>query len=97
MCLRPQLCVCKSGSSGKACEEKSVQTPPFPAVAGSGPGTGRHNAAQRPIPQQMPSDAFAPSRPSRNMAQMKLTVRSSQQLNQPHFIQQHIQQQSVPN
>lgn len=94
MCLRPQLCVCKSGSTGKACEEKSVQTPPFPAVAGSGPSTGQHTVAQRPIPQQIqPSDAFAPSHSSRNMAQMKLTVRSSPQLNPPHYIQQHIQQQ----
>lgn len=96
MCLRPQLCVCKSGSSGKACEEKSAQTPPFPAVAGTGPSTGQHTVVQRPIPQQqLPADGFAPSRSSRNMAQMKLTVRSSQHLNQPHYIQQHIQQQWV--
>ncbi|XP_075902399.1 latent-transforming growth factor beta-binding protein 1 isoform X2 [Nelusetta ayraudi] len=97
MCLRPQLCVCKSGSTGKACEEKSVHTPPFPALAGSGPsgggGGGQHTAAQRPIPQQMPSDAFAPSHSSRSVAQMKLTVRSSPQLSHPHYIQQHIQQQ----
>ncbi|XP_061140649.1 latent-transforming growth factor beta-binding protein 1 isoform X2 [Syngnathus typhle] len=28
MCLRPQLCVCKPGSSGKACEQKTVPTHP---------------------------------------------------------------------
>lgn len=101
MCLRPQLCVCKPGSNGKACEEKTVHTHPFPAVPGNGPTNGHttghtngHSVVpQRPIPQQVPPDGYASAPPSRNMAQMKLTVKSAPQLVQPHYIQQHIQQQ----
>lgn len=102
MCLRPQLCVCKPGSNGKACEQKTVQTPPFPALPGNGPTNGHttghtngHNTVpQRPIPQQVPpSDYASAPPPSNNMAQMKLSVGSAPQLVRPHYIQQHIQQQ----
>nr|XP_046257483.1 latent-transforming growth factor beta-binding protein 1 isoform X2 [Scatophagus argus] len=100
MCLRPQLCVCKSGSNGKSCEQK---THPFPALPGNGPinghTSGHTNGHQWPIPQQAPPNGYAsvPS-PSNNMAQMKLSVKSAPQLLQPHYIQQHIQQhiQSMP-
>lgn len=40
MCLRPQFCVCKPGSKGKACEQKTVPTHPFPALPGNGPTNG---------------------------------------------------------
>ena len=86
MCLGPQHCVCKPGSNGKACEEKT----PFPAAPGNGHSNGHDVVPQRPIPQQAPPDGYA-SRPS-NMAQMKLTVKSSPHFIQPHYIQQHIQQ-----
>lgn len=68
MCLRPQLCVCKPGSKGKACEQKTVSAHPFPAQPAHEPTNG-HNTGhtnghttghtngynvvpQRPIPQQ---------------------------------------------
>ncbi|KAG7214399.1 hypothetical protein INR49_023110, partial [Caranx melampygus] len=80
MCLRPQLCVCKPGSKGKACEQKTVSTHPFPAPPGNEPTNGHntgytngHNVVpQRPIPQQV--SPHAPP-PATNMAQMKLTVK----------------------
>ncbi|XP_053189603.1 latent-transforming growth factor beta-binding protein 1 [Scomber japonicus] len=105
MCLRPQLCVCKPGSNGKACEQKTVPTHPFPALPGNGPTNGHttghtngHNVVpQRPIPQQAPPNGYASaSPPSNNMGQMKLTVKAAPQLVRPHYIQQHIQQQIRP-
>ncbi|XP_075392128.1 latent-transforming growth factor beta-binding protein 1 isoform X6 [Tenrec ecaudatus] len=39
MCLRPQLCVCKPGTKGKACETVTTQDASSTAVAG-GPGSG---------------------------------------------------------
>ncbi|XP_070834240.1 latent-transforming growth factor beta-binding protein 1 isoform X1 [Chaetodon trifascialis] len=105
MCLRPQLCVCKPGSNGKACEQKTAHTPPFPAPPGNGPTNGHttghtngHNVVpQRPIPQQVSPNGYAsaPPPPS-NMAQMKLTVKPAPQQVRPHYIQQHIQQQIRP-
>lgn len=95
MCLRPQLCICKSDSNGKACEEK--HTPPFSALPVNGPTSGHTGGQsvvpQQPIPQQAPPDGHASAPPSSNIAQMKLTVKSSPQIVQPHYIQQHIQQQ----
>ncbi|XP_041071541.1 latent-transforming growth factor beta-binding protein 1 isoform X2 [Carcharodon carcharias] len=46
MCLRPQLCVCKPGTKGKACEETSSSTH----------STNNQDtvAPAQPIPQQMP-------------------------------------------
>ncbi|XP_045927341.1 latent-transforming growth factor beta-binding protein 1 [Micropterus dolomieu] len=104
MCLRPQLCVCKPGSNGKVCEQKTVPTHPFPALPGNGPTNGHtngptngHNGVpQRPIPQQvLPNGHASAPPPSSNMAQMKLTVKPAQ-LVRPHYIQQHIQQQIRP-
>ncbi|XP_062256693.1 latent-transforming growth factor beta-binding protein 1 isoform X2 [Platichthys flesus] len=79
MCLRPQLCVCKPGSKGKACEQKTVSTHPFPAPSGNEPTNG-HNTGhtnghttghtnghsvipQRPIPQQVPPSGYASAPP----------------------------------
>ncbi|XP_058507249.1 latent-transforming growth factor beta-binding protein 1 isoform X4 [Solea solea] len=103
MCLRPQLCVCKPGSKGKACEQKTASTQPFPAPPGNEPTTAHNNngynvVPQRPIPQQVPPSGYAsaPS-PASNMApQMKLTVKPYPQHVRPHYIQQHIQQQIRP-
>lgn len=102
MCLRPQLCVCKPGSNGKACEQKMVHTHSFPGLPGNGP-TNRHTSGhtnghnvvpQRPIPQQVSPNGYASApAPSGNMGQMKLTVNPAPQLVRPHYIQQHIQQQ----
>lgn len=79
MCLRPQLCVCKPGSKGKACEQKMVPTHPFSELPGNGPTNGHttghtnghnnghtngHNVVpQRPIPQQMPPNGYASAPP----------------------------------
>ncbi|KAM3863151.1 latent-transforming growth factor beta-binding protein 1, partial [Diretmus argenteus] len=112
MCLRPQLCVCKPGSKGKACEQKTVPTPPFPAVPGNGPTNGHTNGGhtnghtnghttghtnghnmvpQRPIPQQVLPQGYAPApAPVSNMAQMRLTVKQTPQLVRPQYIQQQI-------
>ncbi|XP_057703825.1 latent-transforming growth factor beta-binding protein 1 isoform X4 [Corythoichthys intestinalis] len=98
MCLRPQLCVCKPGSSGKACEQRTVPTHTLPAQPGKGAtndhSSGHNTVPQRPIPQQVPPNAHdLPSPQADNIAQMKLTVKPSPQLVRPHYIQQHIQQQ----
>ncbi|KAJ8248501.1 hypothetical protein GJAV_G00242700 [Gymnothorax javanicus] len=52
MCLKPQHCVCKPGSSGKTCEHKT--TPPLnPPATGKGqPIAPANGTPQRPIPQQ---------------------------------------------
>ncbi|XP_061914967.1 latent-transforming growth factor beta-binding protein 1 isoform X7 [Entelurus aequoreus] len=104
MCLRPQLCVCKPGSSGKACEQKTVPTQTLPAQPGKGatndhsssPVNGHNAVPQRPIPQQVLPDAYdlPPPQPD-NIAQMKLTVKPSPQLVRPYYTQQHIQQQML--
>ncbi|XP_033859742.3 latent-transforming growth factor beta-binding protein 1-like isoform X3 [Acipenser ruthenus] len=60
MCLRPQLCVCKPGTKGKACEQKTVppHSPPHP------PGNGQDTVLpQRPIPQQTSQHSMLPQRP----------------------------------
>ncbi|KAG7513085.1 latent-transforming growth factor beta-binding protein 1 isoform X5 [Solea senegalensis] len=99
MCLRPQLCVCKPGSKGKACEQKTASTQPFPAPPGNEPTTAHNNngynvVPQRPIPQQVPPSGYA-SAPS-PASNMKLTVKPYPQHVRPHYIQQHIQQQIRP-
>ncbi|XP_068997959.1 latent-transforming growth factor beta-binding protein 1 isoform X2 [Embiotoca jacksoni] len=88
MCLRPQLCVCKPGSKGKACEQKT-------ALPGTGPTNGHTNGhnmvPQRPIPQQVyPNGHVSASPPASNVAQMKLTVKPAPQFVRPHYIQQQI-------
>uniref|UniRef100_A0A8C6KFQ4 Latent transforming growth factor beta binding protein 1 n=1 Tax=Nothobranchius furzeri TaxID=105023 RepID=A0A8C6KFQ4_NOTFU len=89
MCLRPQLCVCKPGSKGKACEQTTVP--------GNGHTNENHVVPQRPLPQQALPNGFAPAPPSaNNMAQMKLTVKAAPQFVRPHYIQQHIQIRTVP-
>ncbi|XP_053730706.1 latent-transforming growth factor beta-binding protein 1 isoform X1 [Synchiropus splendidus] len=97
MCLRPQLCVCKPGSSGKACELKPAPAHPAPALPGGGATSG-HNGAhtnghnvvpQRPIPQQAVPGGHG-SVPAPNMAQMKLTVKPAPQHVRPRYVQQQI-------
>uniref|UniRef100_A0A8C6MRU5 Latent transforming growth factor beta binding protein 1 n=1 Tax=Mus spicilegus TaxID=10103 RepID=A0A8C6MRU5_MUSSI len=39
MCLRPQLCVCKPGTKGKACEITAAQDTVPPAFGGQNPGS----------------------------------------------------------
>uniref|UniRef100_A0A3B4YU56 Latent-transforming growth factor beta-binding protein 4 n=1 Tax=Seriola lalandi dorsalis TaxID=1841481 RepID=A0A3B4YU56_SERLL len=100
MCLRPQLCVCKPGSKGKACEQKTVSTHPFPAAPGNEPTNGHntghtngHNGVpQRPIPQQVSPHGYASAPPpATNMAQMKLTVKPAPQIRPipMHPVQNH--------
>ncbi|GCB62786.1 hypothetical protein scyTo_0007284 [Scyliorhinus torazame] len=50
MCLRPQLCVCKPGTKGKACEEMTSSTH----------STNNQNtvAQAQPIPQRMPQQTL---------------------------------------
>ncbi|MBN3317837.1 LTBP1 protein, partial [Atractosteus spatula] len=70
MCLRPQLCVCKPGTKGKACEQKTL--PSTPPMSGNG-----HNAVvpQRPIPQQASPRGPAQGLPASSAAQMTLAVK----------------------
>lgn len=39
MCLRPQLCVCKPGTKGKACETTTSQDAVSPVFGGQNPGS----------------------------------------------------------
>ncbi|KAM9365172.1 latent-transforming growth factor beta-binding protein 1 isoform 3-T3 [Pholidichthys leucotaenia] len=101
MCLRPQLCVCKPGSKGEACEQKTVPTHPFPAGPGSGATNGHttvhSNAPQRPIPQQVsPNGYVSAPQSSGSTTQMKVTLKPAPQFVRPHYIHQHIQQQIRP-
>ncbi|XP_029608727.1 latent-transforming growth factor beta-binding protein 1 isoform X1 [Salmo trutta] len=88
MCLRPQLCVCKLGFNGKACEQKTKPTSSIPAQPGNGHTNGHTNGRsivpRRPIPQQVPipQQGYAPV-PVSNMAQMTLTVKQSPHLVRP--------------
>ncbi|KAM9726360.1 latent-transforming growth factor beta-binding protein 1 isoform 2-T2 [Menidia menidia] len=95
MCLRPQLCVCKSGSKGKACEQTTAPTHPHPAGPANGHPNGNSILPQRPIPQQVLPNGFTTSSAG-GMAQMKLTVKAAPQFARPYYIQQHIQQQIRP-
>lgn len=93
MCLKPQHCVCKPGSIGKACEYKTTPSH-TPAIPGKGQPSGHakgqpkgqpNGTPQRPIPQQsLPQflpPALAPG--------LTLTVKQ-----QPHVARpQHIPQQ----
>ncbi|XP_070980578.1 latent-transforming growth factor beta-binding protein 1-like isoform X1 [Oncorhynchus clarkii lewisi] len=97
MCLRPQLCVCKPGSKGKACEQNTMPTSSYPAQPGNGHTNGHSNGhtkghnvvPQRPIPQQ----GYIPGPvPVSNMAQMTLTVKQSPHLVRPQQIQPGSQQ-----
>ncbi|CDQ74263.1 unnamed protein product [Oncorhynchus mykiss] len=97
MCLRPQLCVCKAGSKGKACEQNTMPTSSYPAQPGNGHTNGHSNGhtkghnvvPQRPIPQQ----GYIPGPvPVSNMAQMTLTVKQSPHLVRPQQIHPGSQQ-----
>ncbi|XP_015421816.1 PREDICTED: latent-transforming growth factor beta-binding protein 1-like [Myotis davidii] len=48
MCLRPQLCVCKPGTKGKACEMTAAQDTSSPVFAGQGPGAAaKHTSSKK--------------------------------------------------
>ncbi|XP_044071055.1 latent-transforming growth factor beta-binding protein 1 isoform X8 [Siniperca chuatsi] len=112
MCLRPQLCVCKPGSNGKACEQKTVPTHPFPALPGNiptnghttghtnghtnGPTNGHNGVHQRPIPQQVPPNGYASASPPSSNMAQMKLNVKPAQLLRPHYIQQHTQQQIGP-
>ena len=84
MCLRPQLCVCKPGSKGKACEQKTSSTSTFPGLPGNGHNGGHNVVPQRPIPQQASPQGYGHAPPPlSNVAQMRLT-----QMVRPQYIQQ---------
>ncbi|XP_008427208.1 latent-transforming growth factor beta-binding protein 1 isoform X4 [Poecilia reticulata] len=101
MCLRPQLCVCKPGSKGKACEQTPVPAHSSPVMPGNEPTNdhtyghtnGNNVVPQRPIPQQVPPNSYTSTN---NLAQMKLTVKAGPQFVRPQYIQHHIQQQIRP-
>uniref|UniRef100_A0AAY4EZB2 Latent-transforming growth factor beta-binding protein 1 n=1 Tax=Denticeps clupeoides TaxID=299321 RepID=A0AAY4EZB2_9TELE len=82
MCLRPQHCVCKPGSKGKTCEQKTLPGSSSPAMPGNGHTNGRtavHTVLpQRPIPQQAFPQAHVPAPlPGSSMSQMTLTMKQS--------------------
>uniref|UniRef100_A0A3P9A0X9 Latent-transforming growth factor beta-binding protein 1 n=1 Tax=Esox lucius TaxID=8010 RepID=A0A3P9A0X9_ESOLU len=85
MCLRPQLCVCKPGSKGKACEQKTMPTTSYPSQPGNGHTNGQNVVPQRPIPQQGYPQAS-------NMAQMTLSVNQSPHLVRPQQVRPGSQQ-----
>ncbi|KAG7462558.1 hypothetical protein MATL_G00186090 [Megalops atlanticus] len=96
MCLKPQHCVCKPGSSGKACEHKTVPSL-NPPVSGNGPTTGQTNGQtngqavvpQRPIPQQAAVQGHAPP-PGSKGPQMTLSVKQPPHVIRPQPVQQQI-------
>ncbi|KAL0964406.1 hypothetical protein UPYG_G00323420 [Umbra pygmaea] len=93
MCLRPQFCVCKPGSKGKACEQKSMPPTSYPSQPGNGHSNGHNVVPQRPIPQQvpLPQQSYAPA-PVSNMAQMTLTINQPPHLVRPQQVQPGSQQ-----
>ncbi|XP_060687307.1 latent-transforming growth factor beta-binding protein 1 isoform X3 [Hemiscyllium ocellatum] len=72
MCLRPQLCVCKPGTKGKACEETSSSVQPT---------NNQDTVAQaQPIPQQAPQQTMTqrlvqPPQKINSLGHMSLTVK----------------------
>ncbi|XP_028844471.1 latent-transforming growth factor beta-binding protein 1 isoform X2 [Denticeps clupeoides] len=97
MCLRPQHCVCKPGSKGKTCEQKTLPGSSSPAMPGNGHTNGRtavHTVLpQRPIPQQAFPQAHVPAPlPGSSMSQMTLTMKQSPQLIRPQPFQQQVLQ-----
>ncbi|XP_029449746.1 latent-transforming growth factor beta-binding protein 1 isoform X3 [Rhinatrema bivittatum] len=90
MCLRPQLCICKPGTRGKACEESPVPGTTSKSVSG-GQGTG---ASSWPIPLQGAQKTIAqkvqiPSKVNAG-GQMTLTLKQ----NPPVVISQQIKPQA---
>lgn len=75
MCLRPQLCVCKPGTKGKACETTAAQDTSSPVFGGQSPvaasswvppeQTAKHTSSKK-------ADALPRVSP---MAQMTLTLK----------------------
>ncbi|KAM4693253.1 latent-transforming growth factor beta-binding protein 1 isoform 2-T2 [Discoglossus pictus] len=61
MCLRPHLCVCKPGTKGKVCDERTNQN--TPSNGSGGQGSVVPAAPSRPIPQQA-----APQSPPKKVA-----------------------------
>ncbi|XP_048863950.1 latent-transforming growth factor beta-binding protein 1 isoform X1 [Brienomyrus brachyistius] len=85
MCLQPQLCVCKPGSKGKTCEQKSTASS-NPTVMGNDRPNGHGVVPQHPIPQQTSPLSLTqghPLVPHSSGAQMTLTVKQSPQLIRP--------------
>ncbi|MFT7805920.1 latent-transforming growth factor beta-binding protein 1 isoform X4 [Arapaima gigas] len=106
MCLRPQVCICKPGSKGKTCEQKTVPPSNSPTVGHSNGHTSGHTngpspglnpgqgvVPQRPIPQQASPLVHTQghmSVPHPNLAQMTLTVKQS-----PHHLRAQSATQQV--
>ncbi|XP_039594040.1 latent-transforming growth factor beta-binding protein 1 isoform X5 [Polypterus senegalus] len=75
MCLSPQLCMCKPGTKGKACEQKAGTTSPAMPMPGNGQDTFMQ---QRPIPQQSPqhtSQMGSIPQKVNSLSQMTLTLK----------------------
>ncbi|XP_048457319.1 latent-transforming growth factor beta-binding protein 1 [Rhincodon typus] len=72
MCLRPQLCVCKPGTKGRACEE---------TTSSAHPTNNQDTVAQgQPIPQQVPQQTVTqrlvqPPQKINSLGHMSLTVK----------------------
>ncbi|XP_078413456.1 latent-transforming growth factor beta-binding protein 1 isoform X1 [Cetorhinus maximus] len=86
MCLRPQLCVCKPGTKGKACEETSSSTHST---------NNQDTVAQaQPIPQQMPQQTMTQRlvqlpQKINSLGHMSLTVKQKPSMmmpQQPHLM-----------
>ncbi|XP_043914915.1 latent-transforming growth factor beta-binding protein 1 isoform X2 [Protopterus annectens] len=92
MCLRPQLCVCKSGVKGKFCEETTGQQETSVTSASGGQD---HGVPSRPIPLQASPHSMAqkmqgPPKINPAMAQMTLTVKQKQAAMLPHQVQHQL-------
>ncbi|XP_069787047.1 latent-transforming growth factor beta-binding protein 1 isoform X3 [Narcine bancroftii] len=81
MCLRPQLCVCKPGTKGKACEETSTST-----YSANNQDTLTH---AQPLPQQVPQQTLTqrvlrlPSKIN-PMGHISLSVQQKPSMMMPH-------------
>ncbi|XP_055478088.1 latent-transforming growth factor beta-binding protein 1-like [Psammomys obesus] len=84
MCLRPQLCVCKPGTKGKACEVTAAQDTVSPVFGGQNPGSSwvaPEQAAKRTSSKK--ADTLPRVSP---VAQMTLTLKPKPSVGLPQQI-----------
>ncbi|XP_036290682.1 latent-transforming growth factor beta-binding protein 1 isoform X10 [Pipistrellus kuhlii] len=75
LCLRPQLCVCKPGTKGKACEMTAAQDTSPPGFAGQGAGPSASWVPPEPAARRVSSKKAGTLPRVSPVAQMTLTLK----------------------
>lgn len=75
MCLRPQLCVCKPGTKGKACEKTAAQDTTSPVFGGQSLGAASSWSASEQVAKHTVSKKADTLPRVSPVAQMTLTLK----------------------